>query len=67
MKETPNRYRALFGAGRATELAGDRAKAVGYYETLVGLASKADRRRPEIAPAKTFIGGAERARRPRRG
>jgi len=56
LKETPNRYRALFGAGRAAELAGDRAKAVGYYEKLVGLASKADTPRPEIAQAKTFIG-----------
>ena len=56
LKETPNRYRALFGAARAAELAGDRQKAVGYYEKLVALASKADAARPEIAQAKTFIG-----------
>jgi len=56
LKETPNRYRALFGAARAAELAGDRQKAVGYYEKLVALASKADSARPEIAQAKTFIG-----------
>ena len=62
LKETPNRYRALFGAGRAAELAGDRAKAVGYYEKLVGLASKADTPRPEIAQAKTVHRGALSAR-----
>jgi len=56
IKENPNRYRGLYGAARAAEMAGDRAKAVGYYEKLVALASKADTARPEIARAKTFIG-----------
>jgi tetratricopeptide (TPR) repeat protein len=56
LKENPNRYRGLYGAGRAAELAGDRAKAVGYYEKLIVLASKADTQRPEIAKAKAFIG-----------
>jgi tetratricopeptide (TPR) repeat protein len=56
IKENPNRYRGLFGAARAAEMAGDRAKAVGYYEKLVALSSKADTARPEIARAKAFIG-----------
>jgi len=56
LKENPNRYRALYGAARAAEMAGDRPKAVGYYEKLVALASKADTARPETARAKTFIG-----------
>ena len=56
VKENPNRYRGLYGAARAAELAGDRPKAVGYYEKLVALTSKADIARPEIARAKTFIG-----------
>jgi tetratricopeptide (TPR) repeat protein len=56
LKENPNRYRGLYGAGRAAEVAGDRQKAAGYYEKLVTLASKADTARPEIARAKTFIG-----------
>ena len=56
IKENPNRYRGLYGAARAAEMTGDRAKAVGYYEKLVALASKADTVRPEIARAKTFIG-----------
>ena len=56
IKENPNRYRGLYGAARAAEMAGDRAKAVGYYEKLVALSSKADTARPEIARAKAFIG-----------
>lgn len=56
LKENPNRYRGLYGAGRAAEVAGDRQKAVGYYEKLVALAIKADTTRPETARAKAFIG-----------
>jgi tetratricopeptide (TPR) repeat protein len=56
LKETPNRYRALYGAARAAEATGDRPKAAGYYEKLLMLASKADSARPEIARAKAFVG-----------
>ena len=56
LKENPNRYRGLYGAARAAEAAGDRQKAVGYFEKLVALAVKADTPRPEIARAKTFLG-----------
>jgi tetratricopeptide (TPR) repeat protein len=56
MKENPNRYRGLYGAGRAAEAAGDRQKAAGYYEKLVALASKADTARPETTRAKAFLG-----------
>jgi tetratricopeptide (TPR) repeat protein len=56
IKENPNRYRGLYGAARAAEMAGDRPKAVGYYEKLVALAGKAGTARPEIARAKAFIG-----------
>ena len=56
LKETPNRYRGLYGAARAAEAAGDRQKARGYFEKLVALAQHADSPRPEIAPAKAFLG-----------
>ena len=56
LKENPNRYRGLYGVGRAAEVAGDRQKAAGYYEKLVALASKADTARPETARAKAFLG-----------
>jgi tetratricopeptide (TPR) repeat protein len=56
LKENPNRYRGLYGVGRAAEVAGDRQKAAGYYEKLVALASKADTARPETARARAFLG-----------
>jgi len=56
LKENRNRYRSLSGAARAAEAAGDRQKAVGYFEKLVALSSKADTVRPELAHAKTFLG-----------
>ena len=56
LRETPNRYRGLYGAARAAEAAGDRQKAAGYFEKLVALAGKADPARPEIARAKAFLG-----------
>src|SRR6266851_4569453 len=40
LKENRNRYRSLSGAARAAEAAGDRQKAVGYFEKLVALTVK---------------------------
>ena len=56
LKENPNRYRALSGAAHAAEAAGDRPKAVGYFEKLVALSGQADTTRPELARAKSFLG-----------
>jgi tetratricopeptide (TPR) repeat protein len=56
MRVEPNRFRGLFGAARAAELAGDRTKARTYYSQLVTLGEKADSERPEIRQAKTFLG-----------
>ena len=56
LKENPNRYRGLAGAGRAAEAAGDREKAAGYFEKLIALSSKADTTRPEVAHAKAVLG-----------
>ncbi|MEJ7670633.1 MAG: hypothetical protein WKH97_18285 [Casimicrobiaceae bacterium] len=50
----PNRFRNYVGAGRAAEMAGDRAKAADYYQKLVALAKDADTARPELVSAKTF-------------
>ena len=55
LKENPNRYRGLAGAGRAAEAAGDRRKAAAYFEKLVALSNKADTARPEVANAKAFL------------
>jgi tetratricopeptide (TPR) repeat protein len=56
IKENPNRYRGLYGAARAAEVARDQQKATGYYQKLLELVSKADTPRPEIARAKAFLG-----------
>ncbi|HEX4995578.1 MAG TPA: hypothetical protein VFX87_11430 [Methylomirabilota bacterium] len=51
----PNRFQGLYGAARAAELAGDRAKARTYYGRLVALGQGADGDRPELKQAKIFI------------
>jgi Flp pilus assembly protein TadD len=51
----PNRLRALYGAGRAAELAGDTAAAKRYYGQVVQVAAAADTARPEIGTARAFV------------
>jgi hypothetical protein len=51
----PNRLRALAGAGRAAELAGDLAAAKRYYGQVVELTASADAARPEIEAARAFV------------
>ncbi len=56
LREAPNRFIGLYGAARASELAGDREKAAGYYSQLVKLCEKADVERPELEQARIFLG-----------
>ena len=51
----PNRFRSLFGAARAAQLAGDQARARSFYTTLVNLCGNADTERPELREAKAFL------------
>jgi tetratricopeptide (TPR) repeat protein len=51
-RREPNRFRNYLGAARAAEMAGDRAKAAGYYQKLLALAKDADTARPELVSAK---------------
>jgi len=51
-RREPNRFRNYLGSARAAEMAGDRAKATGYYRKLVTLAKDGDATRPELANAK---------------
>ena len=51
-KREPNRFRNYLGSARAAEMAGDREKAVSYYQKLVALAKDADTDRPELATAR---------------
>jgi hypothetical protein len=51
----PNRFRAIYGAARAAELAGKHELAKRDYAKLVALAVKADSERPEVAKAREFL------------
>lgn len=51
----PGRFRGLYGAARAAQMAGDPVQARGYYQRLVELAGKADGSRPELAAATSYL------------
>src|SRR5258705_1335344 len=55
LKQTPNRFRAFWGAARAADSAGDRQKASEYFGKLADLAANADTERQEIREAKAFL------------
>jgi hypothetical protein len=54
-KKEPNRFLGLYGAARAAEAAGQRARAVTFYRQLVQVASEPDTNRPELQHARNFI------------
>jgi tetratricopeptide (TPR) repeat protein len=62
LKLSPNRLNGLYDAGRAAEAAGEKTQAQRYYAALLkstdGGVSSA---RPELAHAKSFVAGTERA------
>jgi tetratricopeptide (TPR) repeat protein len=51
----PNRFRSLYGAARAAELAGDMEKARMYYAKLISICEHADTERTELEQAKAFL------------
>jgi tetratricopeptide (TPR) repeat protein len=55
LKQTPNRFRAFWGAARAADRAGDRQKATEYFGKLVELTKNADPERQEIREAKAYL------------
>jgi tetratricopeptide (TPR) repeat protein len=55
LRQTPNRYRAFWGAARASDMGGNRAQASEYFGKLVNLAKNADTERPEVREAKAFL------------
>ena len=55
LRQTPNRFRAYWGAARAAEAAGNRQKALEYFKKLVDLAKNADTERAEIREAKAVL------------
>ena len=65
LKREPNRFRSVYGAGRAAESAGDRAKARSYYGQLVKICERGDRRaRPDLDHARQYVGASTSSERP---
>jgi len=54
-KSEPNRFRNVYGAARAAELAGDLAKAKKYYTQLMKLGAKASGDREELRQARSLL------------
>ena len=55
LKEAPNRFNSLYGAGRAAELASQAADARTYYAQLLAASDHASPGRPELQHAKLFL------------
>lgn len=55
LQQTPNRYRALYGAAKAAAGAGDHAAAARFYTSLVALGKTADGTRTELAEARAYL------------
>jgi len=51
-KKEPNRFLALYGAGKAAEAAKQTAKAKGYYKQIVAICADAGTERPELQYAR---------------
>jgi tetratricopeptide (TPR) repeat protein len=65
LKKEPNRFRSVYGAGRAAELAGNRTAARSYYTQLVKICERGDRQaRPDLERARQYIGASASSRRP---
>jgi tetratricopeptide (TPR) repeat protein len=54
-RQTPNRFRGLYGAARAAEAVSDRAKAAEYYGKLLDLARSGDGSRAELKRAQEYL------------
>lgn len=52
MKKEPNRFLAIYGAGKAAEAAKQTAKAKGYYKQIVEMCKDAGTERPELQYAR---------------
>lgn len=55
LRDAPNRFRSLYGAARAAELASDVKRASEYYSKLVEVCRLADTERAELREAKNFL------------
>ncbi len=56
LRDSPNRFRSLYGSARSAELAGDRATAGKQYARLLETCGQADASCPELEQARGFVG-----------
>ena len=65
LKKEPNRFRSVYGAGRAAELAGNRTVALKYYSQLAKICERGDRPgRADLDRARQYIAGTPSSERP---
>ncbi len=55
MQKEPNRFRGAYGAARAAEATGDRARASKFYRHVLEIAKEADAARAELQRARSFV------------
>ncbi len=56
LKKHPNRFNALYGAGRAAEKTNNPSLAATYYKQLLKITENGKSNRPEIAHCQSFLG-----------
>jgi tetratricopeptide (TPR) repeat protein len=55
LKRHPSRFNGLYGAGVAAKKLGDRQKAKAYFKKLLEMTNIADKKRPELVDAESFL------------
>lgn len=55
LKQHPNRFNGLYGAGLAAQQLGDTSKAGQYYRQLLAISRDSPEGRPELAAAKRYL------------
>ncbi|MEO5943379.1 MAG: tetratricopeptide repeat protein [Ferruginibacter sp.] len=55
LKQCPNRFNSLYGAGRSAERSGDEQKAVYYYKQLSAITGSANSGRQALIEARKFL------------
>ena len=58
LRNNPNRFNTLYGAGKSAELSGDNQKAKYYFNELLKLNKDSNLTRPQIVYARNFVGNA---------
>ena len=55
LKQCPNRFNSLFGAGKSADKAGDKQKAIYYYKQLSATTGSANSDRQELIEVRKFL------------